>query len=86
MLADPNNVEILCTESMLDTVPLTFDGPTAMEDIKAEEQDSPLPVTAISAAKPQSCSCPFLTLVNRVPDGLQITNHDYCGESCVESL
>ena len=79
MLADTNNVEILCAESMIDTVPVSLDSPTAMEDIKAEEE-------RITSQKQKRVTSPFLTPVTKLSDGFQITNQSYCGENFFESL
>jgi len=79
MLAASQAIEIFCPETMLDTVPMVIDGPTVMEDIKIVEEKIPIP-------EPKKKASPFLSLVTRIGDKLQLVNSDYHEENLKESM
>lgn len=80
MLTAVKEVEIFCTESMLDIVPMALDGPVAMEDVKTSEEQTEAPV------KQKRLASPFLTLVTRLGTELKLTNQLYRVENCLESM
>lgn len=80
MLTAIKDAEIFCSEAMFDTLPVSLDGPTAMEDVKIVEEQN------VEAGRKKRNWSPFLTLVTRTGPELKLTNPEFRGEMCVESL
>ena len=81
MLTAIKDMEISCSEQMLNIAPLAItEASTSMEDVKASEESTESP----EKEKKMMTSC--LTLVAKSGAELKLTNTHYCAESFFQSL